>query len=81
MTRGAQGESRTITGAASFTDGVARVFQRLIDVLMTPGGVLCKWIASFDRAGALRLQPITLSETRIICVPPGEVDTVEEAVR
>jgi hypothetical protein len=63
------------------TDGVALVLERVILVLMTPGKALWNWIASFDRSRALRLQPITLSETRIIRLPAGDVDSVEEAVR
>jgi len=66
---------------ARLTDGAALVLQRIIDVLMTPGRILWNWIASFDRARAIRLQPITVSETRIIRVPQGEVDSVEEAIR
>jgi hypothetical protein len=66
---------------ARVTDGAALVLQRVIDVLMTPGRIVWNWIASFDRGRALRLQPIAVSETRIIRVPAGEVETLEEAAR
>jgi len=66
---------------ARLTDGAALVIQRVIDVLMTPGRILWNWIASFDRARAIRLQPITVTEARIIRVPQGEVESVEEAIR
>ena len=48
---------------------------------MTPGRTVRNWIASFDRARALRLQPITAAETRIVRVPQGDLDAVEEAMR
>ena len=64
---------------ARLTDGAALVLQRLIDVLMTPGKTIWNWIASFDRARAMRLQPISTVETRVIRVTPGDVDVVEEA--
>jgi hypothetical protein len=64
---------------ARLTDGLAIVLQRLIDVLMTPGKTVWNWIASFDRARALRIQPITVTETRIIRVPSSESDVMEEA--
>ena len=63
---------------ARITDGLALVLQRLIDVAMQPGKVLWNWLAGFDRARALRIQPIAAAETRIIRVPQGEFDTVEE---
>lgn len=66
---------------ARLTDGLAIVLERVILALMTPGKAVWNWIASFDRARALRLQPITVSETRIIRVPQGVVDSVEEAIR
>jgi hypothetical protein len=66
---------------ARVSDGLALVLQRVIDVLMTPGRAVWNWIASFDRARAMRLQPITVTETRIIRVPQGEIETVEEAIR
>jgi hypothetical protein len=46
---------------------------------MTPGKTVWNWLASFDRARALRLQPITQAEPRVIRVAPGEVDVLEEA--
>ena len=64
---------------ARITDGLALVLQRVIDVLMYPGKTLWNWIASFDRARALRLQPIPTAETRVFRVTPGDVDVVEEA--
>jgi hypothetical protein len=64
---------------ARLTDGIAIVLQRVIDVLMTPGKTLWNWIASFDRARALRLQPLVATETRIIRVPSTEADVFEEA--
>lgn len=64
---------------ARITDGLALVLQRVIDVLMYPGKTLWNWVASFDRARALRLQPIPQAESRLIRVTPGEVDAVEEA--
>jgi len=51
----------------------------VIDVLMTPGKTIWNWLASFDRARALRLQPIGQAESRIIRVTSGEVDVLEEA--
>ena len=66
---------------ARLTDGAALVLQRVIDVLMTPGRILWNWIASFDRARAIRLQPIAVAETRIVRVAPGDFDAGEEAVR
>ena len=66
---------------ARITDGVALVLQRIIDVLMTPGRIVWNWIASFDRARSLRLQQITASETRLVRVPQGEVESVDEVAR
>jgi hypothetical protein len=63
---------------ARITDGLALVLQRVIDVAMQPGKVFWNWLAGFDRARALRIQPIAVAETRIIRVPSGEFDTVEE---
>jgi hypothetical protein len=48
---------------------------------MQPGKTLWNWLASFERARALRIQPITVTETRIIRVPSSEIDTVEEIAR
>jgi hypothetical protein len=64
---------------ARVTDGLALVLQRVIDVLMTPGRTVWNWIASTDRARAMRLQPIAVPETRIIRVPAGDIEVVEEA--
>lgn len=66
---------------ARITDGLALVLQRVIDVLMQPGKALWNWLAGFDRARALRIQPIAVTETRIIRVPSSEMESVEEAVR
>ncbi|TMB60587.1 MAG: hypothetical protein E6J49_12035 [Chloroflexi bacterium] len=66
---------------ARVTDASAIVIQRVIDVLMYPGKTLWNWIASSDRGRALRLQPITLVETRIVRVTGTEVEPLEEAVR
>ncbi|HEV8672397.1 MAG TPA: hypothetical protein VGS01_16845 [Candidatus Limnocylindria bacterium] len=62
---------------ARVTDAAALVIQRIIDVLMYPGKTLWNWIASSDRARALRLQPISVLETRIIRVPSSEIDVAE----
>jgi hypothetical protein len=64
---------------ARLTDGVALALQRAIDFLMTPGKIVWNWIASFDRARSLRLQPITVAEARIVRVPQADVETAEEA--
>jgi len=66
---------------ARLTDATALVIQRVIDVLMYPGKTLWNWIASFDRARALRLQPISVVETRIVRVASNDTDTLEEAAR
>ena len=66
---------------ARVTDASAIVIQRVIDVLMYPGKTLWNWIASSDRGRALRLQPITVVETRIVRVTGTEVEPLEEAVR
>jgi hypothetical protein len=66
---------------ARVTDGAALVLQRVLDVLMTPGRVVWNWIASFDRARSLRLQPITVTDARIVRMAPGDADAGEEAIR
>ena len=66
---------------ARITDGFTLVIQRVIDVLMYPGKTFWNWLASFDRARALRIQPINVTETRIIRVPTSDIESVEEAVR
>jgi hypothetical protein len=63
---------------ARVTDGLALVIQRVIDVLMTPGRTIWNWIASTERARAMRLQPIAVPETRIIRVPAGDIEVIEE---
>jgi hypothetical protein len=63
---------------ARITDALALVLQRVIDVLMTPGRTVWNWVASTDRARAMRLQPIGVPETRIIRVPAGDIEVVEE---
>jgi hypothetical protein len=65
---------------ARVTDGLAFVIQRLIEALMYPGKTLWNWLASFDRARALHIQPIPQIESRVIRVTPGDVDVAEEAV-
>ena len=66
---------------ARVTDASAIVIQRVIDVLMYPGKTLWNWIASSDRGRALRLQPITVVEARIVRVTGTDVEPLEEAVR
>jgi hypothetical protein len=65
---------------ARVTDGLALAIQRLIEALMYPGRTLWNWLASFDRARALHIQPIPQVEPRVIRVTPGDVDVAEEAV-
>jgi len=48
---------------------------------MQPGKALWNWLAGFDRARALRIQPIAVTETRIIQVLSSEMESVDEAVR
>jgi len=67
---------------AKIADALELVLQRLIDALMYPGRVLWNWIASFDRARAIHLQPIRSVETRTLRLAPGEqTQTLEEAAR
>ncbi|TME43784.1 MAG: hypothetical protein E6I57_00855 [Chloroflexi bacterium] len=66
---------------ARVTDASAIVIQRVIDVLMYPGKTLWNWIASSVRGRALRLQPITVVEARIVRVTGTDVEPLEEAVR
>src|SRR2546423_2950840 len=67
---------------AKLADALELVLQRLIDALMYPGRVLWNWIASFDRARAIHLQPIRPIETRTLRLAPGEQPpALEEAVR
>jgi hypothetical protein len=63
------------------TDAFAIVIQRVIDVLMYPGKTLWNWIASTDRGRALRLQPITIVESRIVRVTGTDIEALEEAAR
>jgi hypothetical protein len=60
-------------------DALELVLQRLIDAVMYPGRVLWNWIASFDRARAIHLQPIRSVETRTLRLAPGEPTAIEEA--
>ena len=67
---------------AKLADALELVLQRLIDALMYPGRVLWNWIASFDRARAIHLQPIRPVETRALRLAPGEQpQALEEAAR
>jgi hypothetical protein len=67
---------------AKVADAVEIVLHRLIDALMYPGRVLWNWIASFDRARAIHLQPIRSVETRALRLAPGEQPpALEEAAR
>jgi len=79
--RSSSGAADPADRRARITDGLALVLQRVIDVLMQPGKALWNWLAGFDRARALRIQPIAVTETRIIRVPSSEMESVEEAVR
>src|SRR5213595_3942657 len=63
-------------------DALELVLHRLIDALMYPGRVLWNWIASFDRARAIHLQPIRSVEARALRLAPGdEPPALEEAAR
>jgi hypothetical protein len=64
---------------AKIADALELVLQRLIDAVMYPGRVLWNWIASFDRARAVHLQPIRSVETRALRLAPGEPPAIEEA--
>jgi hypothetical protein len=67
---------------AKVADALEIVLQRLIDAVMYPGRVLWNWIASFDRAQAIHLQPIRQVETRPLRLAPGEQPpALEEAAR
>jgi hypothetical protein len=67
---------------AKVADALELVLQRLVDALMYPGRVLWNWIASFDRARAIHLQPIRSVEPRPLRLAPGdEPPALEEAAR
>ena len=67
---------------AKIADALEIVLQRLIDALMYPGRVLWNWIASFDRARAIHLQPIRSVETRPLrLAPPEESPALGESAR
>ena len=66
---------------AKIADALELVLQRLIDAVMYPGRVLWNWIASFDRARAIHLQPIRSVETRSLRLASGEQPSLEEAAR
>jgi hypothetical protein len=66
---------------AKISDALEVVLQRLIDAVMYPGRVLWNWIASFDRARAIRLQPIRPIEAHPLRLAPGEQPQLEEAAR
>jgi len=76
---GAEAVAHAVRLMARITDGAAIVLQRLIDVAMTPGKTVWNWIASFDRARAMRLQPIPQAESHMVRVNSGDVDLMEEA--
>jgi hypothetical protein len=64
---------------AKLADAFELILQRLIDAVMFPGRVLWNWIASFDRARAIHLQPIRSVETRALRLASGEPPAIEEA--
>src|SRR5436309_1751981 len=67
---------------AKIADALELVLQRLIDAVMFPGRVLWNWIASFDRARAIHLQPIRSVETRPLrLAPPEEPPALGESAR
>jgi hypothetical protein len=67
---------------AKLADALEVVLQRFIDAVMYPGRVLWNWIASFDRARAIHLQPIRSVETRALRLAPGDQPpALEEAAR
>src|SRR5438046_1855249 len=67
---------------AKIADALELVLHRLIDAVMYPGRVLWNWIASFDRARAIHLQPIRSVEARALRLAPGdEPPALEEAAR
>ena len=67
---------------AKIADALELVLHRLIDAVMYPGRVLWNWIASFDRARAIHLQPIRSVEARGLRLAPGdEPPALEEAAR
>ena len=64
---------------ARAADAVEIVMQRLIDALMWPGRVTWNWIASFDRARSVHLQPIRTPETRPLRLASGDKPQLEES--
>jgi hypothetical protein len=66
---------------ARLADALELVLQRVIDAFMYPGRVLWNWVASFDRARAIHLQPIRPVETRTLRLAPGDQTALEEAAR
>src|SRR5881392_838311 len=67
---------------AKISDALELVLHRFIDAVMYPGRVLWNWIASFDRARAIHLQPIRSVEARALRLAPGdEPPALEEAAR
>ena len=66
---------------AKVADAMELVLQRLIDAAMYPGRVLWNWIASFDRARAIHLQPIRPVDTRPLRLASGDQPAIEEAAR
>jgi hypothetical protein len=66
---------------ARLADALELVLQRVIDAFMYPGRVLWNWVASFNRARAIHLQPIRPVETRTLRLAPGDQTALEEAAR
>jgi len=67
---------------AKIADALELVLQRLIGAVMYPGRVPWNWIASFDRARPIHLQPIRPVETRALRLAPGDQPpALEEAAR
>jgi hypothetical protein len=66
---------------ARIADALSLVLQAIIDALMWPGRLVWNWIASFDRAQAIHLQPIRSAEPRPLRLPAGDQPALEEAAR
>jgi hypothetical protein len=64
---------------AKVADALELVLQRLIDAVMYPGRVLWNWLASFDRARAVHLQPIRAVDARPLRLASGDQREIEEA--
>src|SRR2546428_6269404 len=67
---------------AKLAGALGRLLHRSTDTLMYPGRVVWNWIASFDRARAIHLQPIRPVETRALRLAPGDqAPALEEVAR